>query len=113
VTARHGRLTRHGRPRRQCTRRFSDHGRSRTLPAQPVSESGGLLPGANIWDTRLSKLTPLRENVNLRFLAEFFNTWNHAAFGNPNSNLDTATFGTINSTLSNARIIQLGLKLEF
>jgi outer membrane receptor protein involved in Fe transport len=85
----------------------------------PRSRSGNLGrntvrgPGANIWDTRLSKLTPVRENVNLRFLAEFFNTWNHAAFGNPNSILDTATFGTINSTLSNARIIQLGLKLEY
>jgi len=27
--------------------------------------------------------------------------------------LDTAAFGTIRTTLSNARIIQLGLKLEF
>jgi hypothetical protein len=70
-------------------------------------------PGANLWDTRLTKLTALRERLNLRFLAEFFNTWNHAAFGNPGTVLDTAAFGTIRSTLSNARIVQFGLKLEF
>jgi outer membrane receptor protein involved in Fe transport len=70
-------------------------------------------PGAHLWDTRLSKVTPLHENLRLRFLAEAFNTWNHAAFGNPGSVLDTAAFGTIRTTLSNARIIQLGLKLEF
>jgi hypothetical protein len=62
---------------------------------------------------RLSKLTTLHESLRLRFLAEGFNVWNHAAFGNPGSVLDTAAFGTIRSTLSNARIIQLGLKLEF
>lgn len=70
-------------------------------------------PGANLWDTRLTKLTALREGINLRLLAEVFNTWNHAAFGNPGSVLDTAAFGTIRSTTSNARIVQFGLKLEF
>jgi hypothetical protein len=70
-------------------------------------------PGAHLWDTRLTKLTTLREDLRLRFLAEFFNTWNHAAFGNPSSVLDTPAFGTIRSTTSNARIIQFGLKLEF
>jgi hypothetical protein len=70
-------------------------------------------PGAHLWDTRFSKLTPIHERMRLRFLAELFNTWNHAAFGNPGSVLDTAAFGTIRSTLSNARIIQLGLKLVY
>jgi hypothetical protein len=50
---------------------------------------------------RFAKLTPIDENLRLRFMAEAFNLWNHAAFG------------TIRTTLSNARIIQLGLKLEF
>jgi len=45
-------------------------------------------PGAHLWDTRLSKLTPYGV-------------------------LDTAAFGAIRSTLSNARIIQFGLRLEF
>ena len=70
-------------------------------------------PGAHLWDARMTKLTSIREGLNLRFLAEFFNIWNHAAFGNPGSVLGTPAFGTIRSTLSNARIIQFGLKLEF
>jgi outer membrane receptor protein involved in Fe transport len=85
----------------------------------PRSRSGNLGrntvrgPGAHLWDTRLTKLTTIREGVNLRFLCEAFNLWNHAAFGNPGSVLDTPAFGTIRSTLSNARIVQFGLKLEF
>jgi outer membrane receptor protein involved in Fe transport len=70
-------------------------------------------PGAHLWDFRLSKVTPIREAINLRFLSEFFNLFNHAAFGNPGTVLGTSSFGTIRSTLSNARIIQFGLKLEF
>jgi hypothetical protein len=70
-------------------------------------------PGANLWDARISKVTRLREPLKLRFLVEFFNVWNHPAFANPATNLSTATFGTITSTLSNARIIQFALKLEY
>jgi hypothetical protein len=70
-------------------------------------------PGANLWDLRVTKNTLFHERLNLRFLTEFFNLWNHPAFGNPASVLDTATFGTIRSTLSNSRIIQFGLKLEY
>lgn len=70
-------------------------------------------PGVNLWDARISKVTPLTERVNLRFLTEFFNVWNHPAFANPATTLGTATFGTITSTVSNARIIQFALKLEY
>lgn len=51
--------------------------------------------------------------VDMRSLSEFFNLFNHPAFGNPGSVLATPGFGTISSTLSNARIVQFGLKLEF
>ena len=70
-------------------------------------------PGANLWDARISKVTPLRERLQLRFLTEFFNVWNHPAFANPATTLGTATFGVISSTVSNARIIQMALKLEY
>ncbi len=70
-------------------------------------------PGSNLWDARITKVTALHEDLKLRFLIEFFNAWNHPAFGNPATNLSTATFGTIGATRSNARIIQFGLKLEY
>jgi hypothetical protein len=70
-------------------------------------------PGSNLWDLRLTKNTRLHERLNLRFLTEFFNAWNHPSFGNPATTLGTSTFGTIRSTVSNARIIQFGLKFEY
>jgi trimeric autotransporter adhesin len=70
-------------------------------------------PGANLWDLRITRNFPIRENFNVRFLSEWFNVWNHPAFGNPGGVLGTPAFGTIRSTLSNARIIQFGLKLEY
>src|SRR5205823_10267531 len=68
-------------------------------------------PGVNVWDARIAKVTPLNERLRLRFLAEFFNVWNHAAFAHPATTLGTATFGTITSTVSNARIVQFALKV--
>ena len=70
-------------------------------------------PGSNLFDFRIAKSTPLREQVSLKFLTEFFNLFNHASFSNPGTNLSTGTFGTIRSTLSNARIIQFALKVEY
>jgi len=70
-------------------------------------------PGSNLWDLRISKITAIHERLHLRFLTEFFNVWNHPAFGNPATTLGTATFGTIRSTVSNARIAQFALKLEY
>jgi hypothetical protein len=70
-------------------------------------------PGSNLWDIRVSKVTPFQERWRLRFITEFFNAWNHPSFGNPATVLNTPTFGTIRSTLSNARIIQFALKLEY
>ena len=70
-------------------------------------------PGSNLFDFRVTKSTPLREQVSLKFLMEFFNLFNHPSFGNPATNLSTGTFGTIRSTLSNARIIQFALKVEY
>jgi hypothetical protein len=58
-------------------------------------------PGANLRDMRLSKVSTLHQKLRLRFVAEAFNAWNHAAFGR------------IRTTLSSARIVQLQLRLEF
>lgn len=51
--------------------------------------------------------------MNLRFLSEFFNLFSHPAFANPGNVLGTSAFFAIPQTLSNARIIQFRLKLEF
>ena len=63
---------------------------------------------------------PFREGMGLDFRAEFFNLFNHAQFGLPNSDIGTSfgnpnssSFGIINETVNDARLIQFALKLKF
>jgi outer membrane receptor protein involved in Fe transport len=70
-------------------------------------------PGRTNFDLALSKTTPLYgERLKLELRAEFFNIFNHAEFLNPDTNLDSGTFGQILTT-SDPRIIQLALRLSF
>jgi hypothetical protein len=71
-------------------------------------------PGQFNWDTSLIKNMKVGERKSVQFRAEFFNVLNHAQFGNPGTARSTsATFGVINTTIGNPRIIQLGLKFLF
>jgi hypothetical protein len=62
----------------------------------------------------------LREGMNLQFRAEFFNLFNHPQFylggtgGTGEQDIHApSTFGVINNTVNNARLIQFALKLRF
>jgi carboxypeptidase family protein len=55
-----------------------------------------------------------REGMRLDFRAEVFNLFNHAQFGAPGADFNSpATFGVVNSTVNNPRLIQFALKLAF
>jgi len=61
-----------------------------------------------------------REGAGLQFRAEFFNLFNHPQFymggsgGSGEQDINApATFGVINNTVNNARLIQFALKLRF
>jgi len=60
-----------------------------------------------------------KEGMGLDFRAEFFNLFNHAQFGLPNTgatgyaDIETANFGAITSTVGNPRVVQFGLKFTF
>jgi hypothetical protein len=61
-----------------------------------------------------------REGMNLQFRAEFFNLFNHPQFylggagGSGEQDVNaSSTFGVINNTVNNARLIQFALKLRF
>jgi hypothetical protein len=70
-------------------------------------------PGRTNFDLALSKTTPLYgERLKLEIRAEFFNIFNHAEFLNPDTNIQSSTFGQILTT-SDPRIIQLALRLSF
>ena len=71
-------------------------------------------------DLSFVKDLALRETMNLQFRAEFFNLFNHPQFymggtgGSGEQDINApATFGVINNTVNNARLIQFALKLRF
>jgi Carboxypeptidase regulatory-like domain/TonB dependent receptor-like, beta-barrel len=71
-------------------------------------------PGQWNWDMSLQKNTKVTEWGTLQFRAEFYNLWNHPQFNNPASTAyTTATFGLIQSTSVEPRVIQFGLKFLF
>jgi hypothetical protein len=63
---------------------------------------------------------PFREGMGVQFRAEFFNLFNHPQFwmsgtsdtGEQDINTPS-TFGVVNATVNNPRLIQFGLKLKF
>ncbi|MBN2242052.1 MAG: carboxypeptidase regulatory-like domain-containing protein [Acidobacteria bacterium] len=70
-------------------------------------------PGQHNWDISFIKNTPIREGHNFQFRTEFYNALNMPQFGNPNTGIRSSTFGQINGTSVNPRIIQFGLKYIF
>jgi hypothetical protein len=62
---------------------------------------------------------PWREGMSLQFRAEFFNLFNHAQYylGGGSSGMQdvdaSSTFGVVNGTVNNPRVVQLALRLAF
>jgi hypothetical protein len=62
-----------------------------------------------------------RENMGLNFRAEFFNLFNHAQFATPVADINAPvnptthlpSFGQVQNTVNNPRLIQFALKLNF
>lgn len=69
-------------------------------------------PGLFTIDASLLKNTPIGERTNVQFRAEAFNVANRTNFQEPGRALGNANFGAISEALP-ARVLQLGLKVEF
>ncbi len=69
----------------------------------------------NNWNWAVFKKTYFgpSERMNIEFRAEFFNLFNRAQFGPPNTSFGSNTFGVVSSTVGNPRLIQFGLKFAF
>jgi len=71
-------------------------------------------PGLNNTDFSLAKDTLLSaERLRLRVEADFFNVFNTAHFGNPNTTFGNSNFGVISGDRLPPRLIQLGAKFQF
>jgi len=64
-------------------------------------------------DFSLFREDALTERVRMQFRVEAFNILNHPSFGIPQSLITSPSFGQVSSTVSTARQIQLGLKINF
>jgi hypothetical protein len=91
-----------------------------TGAATPYGDAGYsnvLGPGQFNWDISLIKTTKvggINENATLVFRSEFFNAFNHEQFNTPVSvDVNNSSFGLINSSSVNPRLIQFALKYVF
>ncbi len=64
------------------------------------------------WDTSLQKAFRLTESMRIVVRGEAFNVTNSTRFRNPDTNLNSATFGRITAAFS-PRIMQFGARFEF
>ena len=63
-------------------------------------------------DMALVKHTALPAESNMEFRCEFFNITNTPAFSQPNGSFGSAAFGSITSTTTDPRVIQLAIRLS-
>jgi hypothetical protein len=69
--------------------------------------------GVANYDFSAFKNFPLTEKAHIQFRAEFFNIFNRAQFGPPNTTLGNASFGFVSSQINNPRLVQFALRVGF
>jgi hypothetical protein len=70
-------------------------------------------PGFTNWDAAFMKNVGIGDKYNVQFRVEMFNALNHPSFGNPASDISSSSAGTITSTASAARVVQLAGRFTF
>jgi hypothetical protein len=70
-------------------------------------------PNRTLLDLSLLKRTNLSEKANLEFRLEVFNVFNKANFNIPELDITSSNFGQITTTVSNSRLMQFALKINF
>ncbi len=64
-------------------------------------------------DLGILKRTHLGERLNLEFRADFFNLFNRTGRGDPDTDVDSGTFGLIFGPQRGGRVVQLAMRLTF
>ena len=69
-------------------------------------------PGINNWDTSLMRNFPVRERLNLQLRGEFYDTFNHPNFSNPNTTIGNVNYGKITGD-NGARVMEVAVRIFF
>jgi hypothetical protein len=69
-------------------------------------------PAYRDWDLALVKHTTLFRETGLELRAELFNVTNTPAFSQPNGSFGSAAFGSITSTVTDPRVMQLAVRIS-
>jgi hypothetical protein len=96
--------------------RWIDRAAFVSAPAGQFGDSGvGILRAPKYWniDLSFSKRILTVGRQYFMFRGEIFNALNHPNFGPPTTNIQSTAFGTITSTASDARVVQLVTKYYF
>jgi hypothetical protein len=105
-----------GKVENPALERWIDRGAFVSAPLGQFGDSGiGILRAPGYWNVDLSVTKRFASfgRQYLMFRGEIFNALNHPNFGPPNVNIQSTAFGTITSTVGDARIVQLVVKYFF
>jgi hypothetical protein len=69
-------------------------------------------PGINNWDTSLMRNFAIHERLSLQLRGEFYDTFNHPNFKNPNTTIGNANYGKITSD-NGARVMEVAIRVFF
>jgi hypothetical protein len=106
----------------RCTVQYLNRNAFQLVPTDPNTRiairpgnlGNGAVRGPGSWsvDFSLAKNFRLREQMNLQFRTDMFNSLNHVNYGSPSTGLNGATFGEI-SGAGGMRVMQLNAKLNW
>ena len=80
---------------------------------EPRVDSGMRAAGVNNFDFTLAKVTPIHDQIGLKFSVETFNLFNRVQFAPPTTITDNANFGLVTAQANNPRLLQGALRLTF
>ena len=81
-----------------------------TLGSAPRASLFG--PGQNNWNIAISRIFPIREHLNFRVRAEFYDAFNHPQWSNLNTTITSPAFGSVTSAMD-PRTVQFAGRIQF
>jgi hypothetical protein len=69
-------------------------------------------PGQNNWNIAVARIFPIRERINFRLRAEFYDAFNHPQWNGLNTTITSPAFGAVTSAMD-PRTIQFAGRIQF